>query len=301
MLSNMKNILKNILYKLYEKTIEDDIFSSTAQVAFYFSFSIFPLLLFSVSLFGIFLDLDTNGEFKLNLYSYLNQIMPLSAYELVKSTVEEVTSNSTSEKVTLGLFVALWSASAGFDTLRISLNRVYNFTETRAWWKTRMLSVVFTIVLTLLISFALTLVFYGSRLLENAGLPENSPYLTNIVHWVLILSLLLIIFELLYNVLPNRKPFRWFWVTPGAIVGIILWLFVSNGFKTYLRYYNTYDRIYGSIGAVIILMLWLYLTALVILIGGMINSILRELREAKVAELNDLENAKAAEIEKVSE
>lgn len=164
MLLAMKNVLKSILIKLYEKTIEDDIFSSTAQVAFYFSFSIFPLLLFSVSLFGIFLDLDTNGEFKQNLYSYLSQIMPISAFELVKNTVDETSSNSTSGKVTIGLLIALWSASAGFDTLRISLNRVYKFAETRSWWYTRLLSIIFTIVLTLLISFALSLVFYGSRL-----------------------------------------------------------------------------------------------------------------------------------------
>ncbi len=277
----MKNVLKTILYKLYEKTIADDIFSSTAQVAFYFSFSIFPLLLFSVSLFGIFLDLDTNGEFKLNLFSYLQQIMPFSAYELVKKTVEEVSQNSSGGKVTLGLLVALWSASAGFDTLRISLNRVYKFKETRAWWKTRLLSIVFTIILTLLISFTLSLVFYGSRLLRNAGLPESSPFFTDFVQWIIVLGVLLFVFELLYNVLPDRKPYKWFWITPGAVVGIILWLLLSNGLKTYLQYYNNYDRIYGSIGAVIVLMLWLYLTAMVILIGGMINAILREMKEER--------------------
>jgi membrane protein len=292
----MKNAIKIISFKLYEKAIEDDIFSSTAQVAFYFSFSIFPLLLFAIGLFGIFLDLDTNGQFKQNLYSYLFQIMPFSAYELVKTTVEEASNNSTSGKVTLGLFIALWSASAGVDTLRISLNRVYKFNETRSWWFTRLLSVIFTIVLTLLIGLALSLVFYGSKLLENAGLPENSHYLTNFVQWVIVLVLLLIIFELLYNVLPDRKPFRWFWITPGAIVGIILWLLLSNGLKTYLQYYNTYDRIYGSIGAVIILMLWLYLTAMVILIGGMINAILRELIENKCLELTQIEKLDSSDI-----
>jgi len=288
----MKNVLKTILYKLYEKTIADDIFSSTAQVAFYFSFSIFPLLLFSVSLFGIFLDLDTNGEFKQNLFSYLQQIMPFSAYELVKKTVEEVSQNSSGEKVTLGLLVALWSASAGFDTLRISLNRVYKFKETRAWWKTRLLSIVFTIVLTFLISFTLSIVFYGTRLLENAGMPAHSPFFTDFVQWVIVLGVLLVAFELLYNVLPDRKPQKWFWITPGAVVGIVLWLLLSNGLKTYLRYYNNYDRIYGSIGAVIILMLWLYLTAMVILIGSMINAILRELKEKRLEKSKVKENEK---------
>jgi len=273
--------LKSFLLKLYEKTIADDIFSSTAQVAFYFSFSIFPLLLFSVSLFGIFLDLDTGGEFKQYLFSYLRQIMPYSAYDLVKNTVDEVLLNSSGGKVTLGLFVALWSASAGFDTLRISLNRVYKFTETRAWWKTRLLTIIFTVVLALLTSVALGIVFYGSRLVANVGIPKESPFFNDLVQWVIILTVLLLIFELLYNVLPARKPFKWSWITPGAVVGIILWILLSNGLKTYLQYYNSYDRIYGSIGAVIILMLWLYLTALVILIGGMINAIFRELKQNK--------------------
>jgi len=273
--------LKSFLLKLYEKTIADDIFSSTAQVAFYFSFSIFPLLLFSVSLFGIFLDLDTGGEFKQYLFSYLRQIMPYSAYVLVKNTVDEVLLNSSGGKVTLGLFVALWSASAGFDTLRISLNRVYKFTETRAWWKTRLLTIIFTIVLALLTSVTLGIVFYGSRLVANVGIPKESPFFNDLVQWVIILTVLLVIFELLYNVLPARKPFKWSWITPGAVVGIILWILLSNGLKTYLQYYNSYDRIYGSIGAVIILMLWLYLTALVILIGGMINAIFRELKLKK--------------------
>lgn len=272
---------KSFLLKLYEKTIADDIFSSTAQVAFYFSFSIFPLLLFSVSLFGIFLDLDTGGEFKQYLFSYLRQIMPYSAYVLVKNTVDEVLLNSSGGKVTLGLFVALWSASAGFDTLRISLNRVYKFTETRAWWKTRLLTIIFTVVLALLTSVALGIVFYGSRLVANVGIPKESPFFNDLVQWVIILTVLLVIFELLYNVLPARKPFKWSWITPGAVVGIILWILLSNGLKTYLQYYNSYDRIYGSIGAVIILMLWLYLTALVILIGGMINAIFRELKQKK--------------------
>lgn len=273
----MRNLLKDIALKLYEKTIEDDIFSSTAQVAFYFSFAIFPLLLFSIGLFGIFLDLDSNAAFKKSLYLYLFQVMPNSAYQLVKVTVDQTSSNSTSGKVTIGLLVALWSASAGVDTLRISLNRVYRYKETRAWWKTRLLSLVSTIVLTLLITLALTIVFYGTRLLVNAGFPTDSPFLTNFAHWVIIFAVLLVVFELLYNVLPDRQPFRWYWVTPGAIVGIILWILLSKGFKTYLVYYNTYDRIYGSIGAVIILMLWLYLTAMVILIGGMINSIMSEI------------------------
>lgn len=275
----MKLVLREILKKLYQKAIEDDIFSSAAQVAFYFSFAIFPLLLFLVTLFGIVLD--AADEFRSDLYFYLASIMPLTAFELVRGTIEEVTANSSGGKLTIGLLVALWSASAGVDSLRAALNRVYGFQERRAWWTTKIISVTFTFVLSILITVALAIVVYGwqavSFIFSLLNLDIASPVLLVVLQWAITLVLLLVIFEILYNVLPSRDPFRWFWITPGAVVGITLWLLLSNGLRTYLSYFNTYDRTYGSIGAVIVLMLWLYLTSLVILIGGMINSILGEI------------------------
>jgi membrane protein len=282
----MKIVLKAFLKKLYVKSFEDDIFSSAAQVAFYFSFAIFPLLLFLVTLLGMVLGSD--NHFRSDLYYYLARIMPLSAFELVKHTVEEVTANSSGGKLTVGLLIALWSASAGVDSLRSALNRVYDLKETRAWWKTKAISLTFTTVLSVLITGALAIVFYGwqaiSFILSLINVEISSPLVLVTLQWVITLALLLVVFEILYNILPCRDPFRWFWITPGATVGILLWLLLSNGLRTYLAYWNTYDRTYGSIGAVIILMLWLYLTSLVILIGGMINSILGEIR----LDLNEL-------------
>ena len=272
--------LKSFFTKLYEKAFEDDIFSRAAQVAFYFSFAIFPLLLFFVSLVGIFLGAAEN--FKLELFFYIKQIMPASAYSLVRDTIEETTQNSSGGKLTIGILIALWAASAGIDSLRLALNSVYGFKESRPWWQTKLISLSFTFILTLLITFALAIVFYGwkavSVLLSALGLPIPGPVYLVLLQWAITLVVLLVIFELLYNVLPSRKPFKWFWITPGASVGIVLWLLLSNSLKTYLAYFNTYDRTYGSIGAVIILMLWLYLTSLVILIGGVINAVMEDMR-----------------------
>lgn len=279
----MSGTPKAVLSKLRKKSFDDDIFSSAAQVAFYFSFAIFPLLLFLVTLFGIILG--GSHSFKEDLFFYLGNLMPKAAYELVQSTILEVSANSSGGKLTLGLFVALWSASAGIDSLRVSLNRVYDFTESRSWWKTKILSIASTLVLSLLITVALASVFYGWKLvfilLSYINLPISSPFILVGLQWLITLFLLLVIFEIVFNVLPNRKPFRWFWITPGASVAIVLWLLLSFGLKTYLQYFNSYDRTYGSIGAVIILMLWLYLTALVILVGGMINAILEEIRRGR--------------------
>jgi membrane protein len=276
----MKIDLKAFFKKLYVKSFEDDIFNIAAQVAFYFSFAIFPLLLFLVTLAGFVLG--TDSHFRADLYYYLARIMPISAFELVKNTIDEVTINSSSGKLTVGFLVALWSASAGVDSLRSALNRVYDLRETRPWWKTKAMSLTFTFLLSTLITGALAIVFYGwkaiSFILSLMSIEVTSPFLLVTLQWTITLGMLLIVFEVLYNVLPCRAPFRWFLDSPGAIVGILLWLLLSHGFRTYLSYWNNYNRTYGSIGAGIILMLWLYLTSLVILVGGMVNAILGEMR-----------------------
>lgn len=287
----LKNFhFKSFFYRLYDRAMEEDIMSSAAQVAFYFSFALFPLLLFLVSLFGIILG--SADDLRSELFFYLRQVMPNSAYELVQTTIVEVTTGSSGGKLTIGFFIALWSASAGVDSLRVALNSVYSLRETRDWWKTKLLSLSFTFVITILVSVALAIVFYGwkfiSFALSSMSLPVPSPFFLVVIQWLAILIILLIVFDLLYNSIPNRSPFKWVWITPGAITGIILWLILSNGFRLYLNYFNSYNKTYGSLGAVIILMLWLYLTALVILIGGLINSIVADLDEKTTTLRNEL-------------
>ena len=281
----MKYEFKKFFHRLYEKFTEEDIFSSAAQVAFYFSFALFPLLLFLISLFGIILE--SADDFRAELFFYLRQVMPSSAYDLVQKTIEEVTKNSSSGKLTLGLLVALWSASAGIDSLRIALNSTYNLKETRSWFKTKAVSLFLTFSLTLLITVALGIVFYGwkfvSIILNLVNLSVTSPAVLITIQIATMLVVLMAIFGLLYSFLPNHQPRKWVWITPGAIVSILLWVGLSYAFRVYLSYFNNYDKTYGSLGAVIILMLWLFLTALVILFGGMINSILQELTDPEAA------------------
>ena len=270
----MKIELKAFFKRLYEKALfEEDILSTAAQVAFYFSFALFPLLLFLISLLGIILGTadDLRGE----LFFYLRQIMPYSAFDLVQKTITEVMENSSGGKLTIGILIALWSASAGVDSLRIALNSVYNLEEKRSWFKTKLVALISTLALTVLIMVATGIVFYGwkflSLILDTINLPIPSLFFLMILQWITVLVVLLIIYGLIYNFLPYHKPFKWVWITPGAITGILLWLSVSYLFRLYLSYFNSYDKTYGSLGAVIILMLWLYLTALVILIGGIIK------------------------------
>ncbi len=278
---------KDFFWRLYTKGFdEEDILSNAAQVAYFFLFALFPLLLFLVSIFGIVLD--SAADLKVEMFDYLRQAMPGSAYELVQKTIEEVTENSSGGKLTFGILIALYSASAGIDSLRVVLNGVYNVTETRPFWKTKLLALAMTLGLGILVTLALGIVLYGSRftnlLLDSLNLPIESPVIINILQIIIAGIVLVTMFALLYNYLPQHKKPSWSWVTPGAIIGIALWLVLSFTFRLYLSYFNTYDKTYGSLGAVIILMLWLYLTALVILIGGTINAVLQEFTDPDAAE-----------------
>ncbi len=274
------NKLKAILVRLYDVFFDEDILSRAAQVAFYLSFSLFPLLLFLVNLFGIIVG--KADDLRQELFSYLRQIMPYSAYILVQKTILEVSENSSSGKLTLGFLIALWSASAGMDSLRVALNNVYKLKETRSWWMTKLESLILTLVVILLLSFVLGIVFYGwkflSLILNLVNLPIESFVILQIIQWVTFLIVLFLIFGFLYNYLPNKKVSKRKWVSSGTITAIILWLLLTGGFRFYLHFFNNYDKTYGSLGAVIILMLWLYLTSLVILIGGALNSVIAELK-----------------------
>lgn len=275
----MNNNVKYFFNRLYDKLANEDTLGNAAQVAFYFSFSLFPLLLFLISLFG--LVLESANDFRLELFAYLRRIMPVSAYELVFNTMSEVIEKSSGGKITLGILIAVWSSSAGLDALRNALNEVYRIRESRPYWKTKPQSLGLTLIIGILVFVALGIIFYGSHFivwsLAKSNLPIPSPFFVGALKWVTIFSLLLFAFALLYNALPDRKIYRWQWITPGAIVAIALWLIASNGFRAYLAYFDSYSKTYGSLGAMIILMFWLYITAVVIIVGAITNQILEEI------------------------
>ena len=265
--------LKSFATRLYEKINDDDILGNAAQVAFYFSFALFPLLLFLMSLIGIIISDKT--DLQNQLFTILGEVMPRSAFDLVRTTLDEVTKNASGGKLTFGIVITLWSASAGIDNMRGTLNEVYNLKETRSWFKTKLTSFLLTLGLGVLILITLGLIVYGSQTLD-AILPIDSPYILVALEWILVIALLLLAFAFLYNFAPNHDPFEWKWISPGAVIGVILWILFSFAFRIYLRYFDSYAATYGSLGAMIILLLWLYLTALVILIGGAINAIFDE-------------------------
>ena len=274
---------------LYEKFFETDVMSSAAQVAFYFSFAFFPLLLFLITLFG--LVLESTEELRTELYIYLSQLMPPSAYALVRTTMDEIIESSSGSKLTLGILVTLWSASAGIDSLRIALNRVYELRETRAWWKTKLQSLVLTFLFILLLAVGLAAVTAGWSLVKVAlggmGMEVTSPWVVTTIQWVAIVVVMIFSTAVVYSWLPCFKTFHWVWISPGSITAILVWVLFGSLFRLYLQYFNSYNKAYGSLGAVIILMLWMYITGLALLLGGAINSVLTEMSEKQVIDAED--------------
>ena len=271
--------------ELYEKVLGTDVFGRSAQVGFYFSFAFFPLLLFLVTLFGIVLGSTTSLQEQ--LFQYLARIMPAEAFHLVQTTMGEIIQSSTGSKLTLGLLVTLWSASAGVDSLRDSLNSVYEVDEDRAWWYTKLQSLTVTLMFILLIGIALGALAAGWTMLEQAislfGYQVTSTWVLSVIQWVGLAVVMILSTAVIYSWLPSFEEFRWVWISPGAIVAIILWAVLTGAFRVYLQYFNSYNKAYGSLGAVIILMLWMYLTGMALLIGGAINSVLTEMSEGSGA------------------
>ncbi len=253
---------------------EHDIPGRAAQLSYYFLLALFPFLLFLVTLLGYFAQ--AGSQLRVTLLSYLAAVMPRSAVLLVHNTLDEISSGRGSGKLSFGLLAALWAGSTGMVALSNTLNIAYRVEETRSWWKVRLISLFLTVTLSSLILLALALVFYGAKIVAVLpAMPKPggaSQSVWSILQWTIVLAFLLAAFSLIYRFAPNLEPASRRWITPGAFVAIVLWLLISFGFRLYLHFFDSYSLTYGSLGALIILMLWFYLTGLAILVGGEINS-----------------------------
>ena len=169
----------------------------------------------------------------------------------------------------------MWAASGGMDAVVVSLNVIYGVTETRPWWKQKLTIVGLTVTLAALIIVALVLVLYGGKigqvLAAHIGLGNAFRVAWKVLQWPVSFAAMFLSFSVVYYFAPNLDERKWYWVTPGAVAGVALWLLASLGFRVYLHFFNSYSATYGSLGAVIILMLWLYMTGFAILIGGELN------------------------------
>ena len=265
---------KELGRRIWKQINDDDVFGRAAQLSYYFLLSLFPLLLVLVTLLGYFAE--AGSELRASLLSYLGEVMPGSATELVQKTLEEISKQKGGGKISFGILAAIWAASNGIGAISETLNIAYNVEETRSWWKRRLITVGLTVALSVLILTALTLMFGGGKIADalaaNLGFGQVFTLTWKIVQWPIVLFFILLAFSLIYYFAPDLSDQDWKWVSPGSIIGVALWLLVSFAFRLYLHFFDSYSATYGSLGALIIMMLWFYLTGAAILIGGEINS-----------------------------
>jgi membrane protein len=271
---------------------EDELSTRSAALSYYFILALFPMLLFLVSLVGVFAG--PGSQLRDSIISGLGRLAPGSASELVHSVVNQTFKSSSGLKLAMGLLGALWAASGGMGAVVVSLNVVYRVKETRAWWKQKLTIIGLTLALAALIVVALVLVLYGGKigqlLATQIGLSDVFRIAWKVLQWPFSFGAMFLSFSIIYYFGPDLKERKWYWVTPGAVTGVALWLVASLGFRLYLQFFNSYSATYGSLGAVIILMLWLYITGFAVLIGGELNWII-ENEDKKTAAFEEKKRA----------
>lgn len=260
---------KELAARVWREANEDKVWGSAAELAYYFLFALFPMLIFLTNLVGFLPEIQSN------ILSALAKALPPEALNLVEKTLQDVAANSGGGLLSFGVIGTLWSASGGVVSLMDSLNVAYDVREGRSFWKQRLISVALTIGLSLLTIMGTMLIMFGDKFslwLSNAlGLGATFKLLWHMVDYLLGLGLILSGIELFYYFGPNVKQ-QWRWTSVGGVFAVGAIMLGSVVFSFYLRYAPSYSATYGSLGAVIVLMLWLYIFGLVLLIGGEINA-----------------------------
>jgi len=241
-----------------------------AALSYYFLFALFPALLFLTALLG-FLPLAGLQE---RLMSYVTNVLPPDAAGTLQRTLNEVLQGNRGGLLSIGALVALWAGSNGMASVMTTLNAAYDVRESRAWWKRRLLAIVLTVAFSLFIVATLTLLVFGPKLGAVIagwfGLGRLFTVAWNVISVPVVILCALIGVGLVYQLAPNTRQ-RWRWFTPGAVLAVVLWLGMSFGLRLYVQHFANYSATYGSIGGVILLMLWLYLTSVVLLLGAEVN------------------------------
>jgi len=265
---------KELLKRVWSGINRNDLINRAYELAYNFLLAVFPMLLFLLGLLGI---LAAEGsEIRTDLFHYFQLVLPPAAYDLVTHTLREVTPNSGGGKLTFGLLFALYSGSGGMTQLMSTLNAAYEVKESRSWLRVHLISLALTLAMSILLVLAIFLVLTSGQVAQSAaqatGFSKVVLVLVRTLQWVIALAFVVFAFAVIYYFAPNVHEQHWYWLTPGSVVGVAAWGLTSVVLRLYLHFFDTYSKTYGSLGAVIILMLWFYVTGLSFLIGSQINA-----------------------------
>jgi membrane protein len=252
-------------------SMEDDLLGLAAQLAYYFFLALFPALLFILAVASYFPIENLADEFG----RLANRFVSPAVSELVQDQMRRLANAESGGLLTFGVLGALWSSSAAIVSIVGALNRAYDIDEGRPWWKVRLLAIGLTLGVAIFVLAALTLVLAGPSLAQYlgrvTGFGAAAEWASLILQWPVALALVSMALGLIYYFAPDAEQ-DWAWVTPGALIGTALWLIASLAFRLYISHFTDYNAAYGTIGGVIVLMLWFYVSGIALLIGAEVNA-----------------------------
>lgn len=268
-MSNLKNVAKRFMTKFQE----DKVPLLAAAQAYYYLLSIVPLLIVCFALIPYF-NINPNDAI-----SFIGDTIPDEMASILEENIVSLVETPRGGLLTIGIIGALWSASNAINALIKSANEAYDVEETRSFIIVRLLALGLTLGMIIALVVAILLPVFGSIILDflqsHIGFSSAFALLFQILRWVLSLVLLTAFLMILYRFAPNKKmPLKH--VLPGALTASILWQIISLGFSYYVSNFGSYSATYGSLGGIIILMVWFFLTGIILMIGAIINVLYHE-------------------------
>jgi membrane protein len=258
--------VRELAVRVWEAAQADEIIPRAAALSYAFLFSIFPLLLFVAALLSF---VPVHHVIR-QLMDSAAQVLPGQAATAVRTTLRQIIAGHGHRGlISLGAVTALWAGSTGIATLMSMVNVVYRTRDQRPWWKRRLIAVLLTTILAVFVIVATLLIMLSARI--GAALGTAGNVLANVAPVLLVL----IAVDLTYCVAPARRQ-PWGFPTPGAVTFTVLWLAMSFGLRVYVSHFSNYDVMYGSIGGLILFMLWLFLSSVALLLGAEVNRVIVE-------------------------
>jgi len=264
-----------ILKRTVKEFQEDNLSDWAAALTYYGLLSLFPALIALVSIIGLFGDPEKTTQ---TITDMVTQLGPKSAADTFAGPVESITANRGAAGILffVGLGLSLWSASGYVGAFMRAANIVYETPEGRPFWKLRPLQLLVTLVMILLLAAVLLgLVLTGpvvSAVAGPLGIGSTAQTVFNIAKWPIMLIAVILMFAVLFHAAPNVKLPGFKWVTPGAILALVVWIVVSVAFAFYVANFGSYDKTYGALGGVVILLMWMWLTNVALLLGMELNA-----------------------------
>lgn len=261
--------------RVFDESIANDVFGRAAELAYYSLFAIFALMLIMMALFG--LSASEGGRLQANLLRYFAGFLPPKSSELLRIVLDELRAHAGAGKLTFGIVSALWCVSGVVDAMIRALNLAYHVQESRSWIRVRAIAFGLSLLITILLLSAMLIGLAGGHFINwlGSGFPFHSfmVFAWDILRWPAVIAFVALSCSLIYYCGPNLKTRHpGIWLSPGSTFGVLVLVGGSALFRLYLHFSDSYSASYGSIGAVMILMLWLYLAAVAYLIGGEINA-----------------------------